>query len=97
MIYGNECLWHSLLKGAGVRTGGAFFTGVPVGAWLGAVTLATDALPPTTAQEPTAGHTGVCACGAVTIISRPVGFTDTITAITLPVPCGIIDRRERVK
>lgn len=72
MTYKDPCLCHSLFKGAGIRAGGAFFTGVPIGARLGAVTLATGTHSPTTTQEPTTRHTGVCTRGAVAVIASPV-------------------------
>lgn len=76
---------HSLLKGAGVRAGGALLTGVPIGAGLDAHAAAALTLAPAAAQQPVAGHAGVGARGAVAVEAGPVGVTQTVPTAALAV------------
>lgn len=76
---------HSLLKGAGVRAGGALLAGVPVGARLDAHAAAALTLAPAAAQQPVAGHAGVCARGAVAVVAGPVRVTQAVPTAALAV------------
>lgn len=73
-----------LFDGAGIRTGGAFFTGVSVGAGLSALADPALAVTPAAAQQPHAGHAGVGPGGAVAALSLPAGVTLTEPTVTLP-------------
>lgn len=74
-----------LFHGAGVRTGGTFLTGSPVGPWLGALTHPTLAGASSAAQQADAGHAGVRARGAVTVLAFPAGVTlaDATAALSI--------------
>lgn len=63
---------NSLFDGAGIWARGTLLAGVPIGARLGAVTLATDAGAVATAHQPIAGHACVGARGAVAVVTSPV-------------------------
>lgn len=74
-----------LFDGAGVGAGGALLAGGSVGSGLGALTHPTLTAPAATAEEPDAGHAGVRARGAVTVLPLPARITLAETTVALPV------------
>lgn len=76
---------NSLLYSTRIRACGALLTGVSIGAGLSALTNPAHTVTPAAAQQPYAGHAGVCAGGAVTVVSFPASITLAEPTATLPI------------
>lgn len=81
----NKQFGHILFYRAGIGAGGAFLAGRSVGAGLRAMAHATLTAAASATQHANGRHAGVCARGAVTVLTLPAGVALAEAAVALPV------------